>query len=161
MSQSAVLRISGQVQKPVELTFEQLASLPSEYQILDVSKIDPKRQGDAVRLTGLLAAAGVEPNARYLGLHSHADDFHASIPLEPVRERAFVIYRLAGKPLTAQNGGPFRFYIPDFAACHTHEIDECANVKFVDHIELTAEMGQDNRPHDGQEHEALHERQKQ
>jgi DMSO/TMAO reductase YedYZ molybdopterin-dependent catalytic subunit len=81
--------------------------------------------------------------------------------LAPVLDRAFLIYRLNGQPLSEKNGGPFRFYIPDFAACHTHEIDECANVKFVDHIELTQAMGHDNRPHDGQEHEELHQRQSQ
>jgi hypothetical protein len=71
-----------------------------------------------------------------------------------------LIYQLDGQPLSVENGGPFRFSIPDFAACHTHEIDECANVKFVDHIELTPAAGFDNRPHDGQSHEELHERQK-
>ena len=54
---------------------------------------------------------------------------------------------------------PFRFLIPDFAACKTHEIDECANVKFVNRIELTRERGHDNRPHDEAEHAALHEKQ--
>jgi hypothetical protein len=33
-----------------------------------------------------------------------------------------------------------------------------ANVKFVDRIELTADKGFDNRPHDGAEHAALHAR---
>lgn len=159
MTTQPVLRLTGEVEKPLELTFERLAAIPAEYQITDVSRIDPKRQGDAVKLSGLLQVAGVRSTAKYLGLHSQTDDFHASIPLEPVRERAFLIYRLNGEPLSSKNGGPYRFYIPDFAACHTHEIDECANVKFVDHIELTANMGHDNRPHDGQEHEELHKRQ--
>ena len=42
------------------------------------------------------------------------------------------------------------------AACD--DIDECANVKFLDHIEFTAERGFDNRPEDEDEHAALHER---
>jgi hypothetical protein len=67
-----------------------------------------------------------------------------------------VIYREGGQPLPEKAGGPVRFFIPDFAACHTHEIDECANVKFVDRLELTAAKGFDNRPHDGDEHAALH-----
>jgi DMSO/TMAO reductase YedYZ molybdopterin-dependent catalytic subunit len=159
MSDRPVLRITGEVSTPQELTFEDLAAVPSEYQVRDVSRIDPKRSGDAVTLDGLLRRAGVLPTARYLGLHSRADDFHASIPLGPVRERAILIYCRDGGPLTPQQGGPFRFFIPDFAACHTHEIDECANVKFVDHIELTVAAGHDNRPHDGQEHEQLHQRQ--
>ena len=74
-----------------------------------------------------------------------------------MRERAIVIYRLEGQPLPSSAGGPLRFYIPDFAACHTSEIDECANVKFVDRMEFTATPGQDNRPHDADEHAALHE----
>ena len=84
----------------------------------------------------------------YLTLHSAADDFHASIPLAAVRDRRCLIYRLDGAPLPAKAGGPVRFLIPDHAACHTAEIDECANVKFVDHIELSVERGHDNRPQD-------------
>ena len=75
---------------------------------------------------------------------------------EAVADEALVIYRLDGQPLPEKSGGPVRFFIPDFAACHTHEIDECANVKFVDRIEFTTERGFDNRPHDGDEHAALH-----
>ena len=77
-------------------------------------------------------------------------------PLDAVIDKALVIYRLDGQPLPEKAGGPVRFFIPDFAACQTHEIDECANVKFVDRLELTAEKGFDNRPHDGDEHAALH-----
>src|SRR5262245_1381743 len=118
------LIILGEVAAPQQLTFEDLAALPAEFQVSDVSRIDPKRSGDAVRLSGLLQLAGVRSTAQYLGLHSDADDFHASIPLAPILEKAILIYRLDGRPLGAKQGGPFRFYIPDFAACHTHEIDE-------------------------------------
>ena len=78
--------------------------------------------------------------------------------LHPVRERAILIYKLDGKALPTSAGGPIRFFIPDFAACHTSEIDECANVKFVDRIEFSAAPGRDNRPHDEKEHAELHER---
>ena len=159
MANETTLKVSGELSSPREFGFADLAAFPAQDQVFDVSKIDPKRQGDAVTLEGLLRLVGAKPSAKYLGLHSTTDNFHASIPLEPVRGRAFLIYRLNGQPLEVRHGGPFRFYIPDFAACHTHEIDECANVKFVDHIELTADMGFDNRPHDGQEHAALHQRQ--
>jgi len=159
MTHEPKLRITGEVVQPRELSFDELAAVASEFQLIDVSRIDSKRQGDAVTLVGLLTLVGAKPMSKYLGLHAATDNFHASIPLEPVLQRAFVIYRLDGQPLSVKNGGPFRFFIPDFAACHTHEIDECANVKFVDHMELTADIGFDNRPHDGDEHAALHERQ--
>src|SRR5688572_26966439 len=154
-----MLAIVGEVESPRNLTFADLAAIPGEHQITDVSRLVPGRKGDAVKLAGILALVKAKPAAKYLGLHSSTDDFHASIPLSAVVDKAVVIYRLDGQPLPAKAGGPVRFFIPDFAACHTEEIDECANVKFVDRIELTATKGFDNRPHDGAEHEALHARQ--
>jgi DMSO/TMAO reductase YedYZ molybdopterin-dependent catalytic subunit len=151
-----ILSIAGEVAAPRSLAFADFAALPVEYQVLDVSRLVPGRKGDAVKFAGILQLVQPKAAAKYLGLHSSTDDFHASIPLEAVAERALVIYRLDGQPLPAKAGGPVRFFIPDFAACHTDEIDECANVKFVDRIELTATKGFDNRPHDGAEHEALH-----
>jgi DMSO/TMAO reductase YedYZ molybdopterin-dependent catalytic subunit len=150
------LTIAGNVENPLELAYEQLALLPKEFQIVDVSRFDSKRQGDAVSLAALIALAKPRPGVRYLGLHSSTDDFHASIPLEPIVDRAFLIYSAGGQPLNQKAGGPFRFYIPNHKACHTDEIDECANVKFVDRVEFTIEKGFDNRPHDEAEHEELH-----
>ena len=155
---TVLLHLDGEVQNARALTFDDLASVDAAYQVDDVSRIDPKRQGQAVTLGGLLKLAGPTPAARFLGLHSSTDDFHASIPLEPILERALLIYALDGRRLPASSGGPVRFFIPDFAVCRTHEIDECANVKFVDHIELTQSKGRDNRPQDETEHDQLHGR---
>lgn len=156
MQTNILLTIDGECAQPRALGFEDLAHLPSEHQVLDVSRLVPGRKGDAVKFAGLLQLVRPKSTAKYLGLHASADNFHASIPLAAVVEKALVIYRLDGQPLPAKAGGPVRFFIPDFAACHTAEVDECANVKFVDRIELTAERGFDNRPHDGNEHAALH-----
>ena len=155
----SILRVDGEVQTPLDLQSSDLAAVDAAFQIPDVSKLDPKRRGRAVRLAGLLQLAGAKPAAQYLTLHASRDDFHASIPLAAVRERAILIYELDGQPLAESAGGPVRLLIPDYAACKTAEVDECANVKFVDRIELTAERGFDNRPHDEQEHDELHERQ--
>ncbi len=157
MSQSALI-IDGEVERPGQLSRANLAAIDAAYQVPDVSRVDPKRKGRAVRLAGVLALVGVKPTARYLTLHASADDFHASVPLEAVRERGIIIYELDGKPLPVSAGGPVRFYIPDYAACHSAEVDECANVKFVDRLELSAQPGCDNRPHDEKEHAALHEK---
>ena len=155
---TSLLTIDGEVDSPVTLSFEELAAFDAAQQVLDVSRIDPKRQGDAITLAGLLARVKPKAGAKYLTLHASRDDFHASIPLDTVREKAILIYRLGGRPLPESAGGPVRFYIPDFAACHTSEIDECANVKFVDRMEFSATPGRDNRPHDAAEHAELHER---
>jgi DMSO/TMAO reductase YedYZ molybdopterin-dependent catalytic subunit len=154
-----MLKITGEVAQPRTLTYDNLASIGTEHQVPDVSRLIPGRQGDAVKLAGIMELIKPTEKAKYLGLHASADDFHASIPLAAVLDRALVIYRLNGQPLPAKAGGPVRFFIPDFAACHTDEIDECANVKFVDSLELTADRGFDNRPHDGDSHAEVHARQ--
>lgn len=155
-----LLTIEGDVERRLVLSYADLAALPTEEQVADVSRFDPKRAGDAVRLSGLLALAGARPSAAWLTLNSSRDDFHASIPLAAVRDRAMLIYRLSGEPLPAAKGGPIRFLIPDFAACHTAEVDECANVKFVDRIELSPQRGYDNRPTEDEAHAELHRQQR-
>ena len=157
VSDNPQLKVDGQVDRPKVFSFEDLAAWPAERQVQDVSRFAPKRQGDAVRLSAILEAVQPSDAATHIGLHGTLDNFHASIPLAPVLESAFLIYRLNGQPLSVKDGGPFRFFIPDHAACHTDEIDECANVKFVDHIELTVGKGFDNRPTDDDEHAKLHQ----
>ena len=156
MNHTILLKVDGDVEHPVRLAFADFEQIAADFQIDDVSQIAPQRKGRAVTLQGVLDLVRPQDNACYLGLHSSTDNFHASIPLAPVKDRGLFIYSIDGQPLEQQQGGPIRFYIPDFAACHTDEIDECANVKFVDHVELTADKGFDNRPLDDDEHEALH-----
>lgn len=156
MDDEVLLSVEGELLQPLRLTWQDLAAIEAEYQIPDVSQLDPNRQGGAVTLAGIIQLARPKPTAAYLTLHASADDFHASVPLAAVIDRGFFIYRVGAAPLSPAGGGPMRFYIRDFAACHTSEVDECANVKFVDRIELSAEKGFDNRPHDDQAHEELH-----
>lgn len=152
-------RIDGLVATPLVLTRSQLEALPESAQVLDVSRFEGKKQGDAVTLDFLLNLAGVSPEADYMTLHAERDDFHVSVPLDAVRAQGLLIYKIGDQELTASQGGPFRFLIRDFAACHSAELDDCANVKFLDRIELTQRKGRDTRPLTDAEHEALHARQ--
>lgn len=152
----STLAIRGKVNTPTTLTWEDLARLPD--QIANAQDLGAKRPGQAVPLQALLALAEPLSEADYLGLHASLDDFHASIPLAPVLDRAVVIYAQEGQPLPVAAGGPFRLYIQDHSACHASEIDECANVKFIDALELTVGKGFDNRPEDETAHEQLHQR---
>jgi DMSO/TMAO reductase YedYZ molybdopterin-dependent catalytic subunit len=152
------LIIDGHVEEVCSFAAADLALLAPEQQIADVAAIEPKRHGRGIWLAGLLSAARVKPTATHVTLHSSADDFHASVPLAAVADRAFLIYAVGDGQLPTSAGGPFRFFIRDHAACKTAEVDECANVKFVDRIELTAGPGFDNRPRDEGEHAKLHEK---
>ena len=110
----------------------------------------PTRQNEASSVASLDLLSAVDFALRDLA------DIASHITLDAVRERAILIYELDGRPLAESAGGPVRLLIPDYAACKTAEVDECANVKFVDRIELTAERGFDNRPQDESEHAKLH-----
>lgn len=156
MSDALLLTIDGAVDCPLHLTFADLEAFPDKDQIHDVSRFHPSRRGDGVLLAPLLVRARVKPAANYLTLHADRDDFHVSIPLEPVRDQGIVVYRVGQEPLGVAEGGPIRFLIRDPSACHTGELDECANVKYLSRIELTERRGRDTRPADEAAHAALH-----
>jgi DMSO/TMAO reductase YedYZ molybdopterin-dependent catalytic subunit len=159
MSDDVILTVDGQVERPLRLTFDGLADLPEADQVRDVSRFHPTRKGDGVTLDALLNRAGARPTANYLTLHAAKDDFHVSVPLEPLRGQGIVVYRFGSSPLGSEHGGPIRFLIRDPAACHTDELDDCANVKYLSRIELTERRGRDTRPADEKAHEALHKAQ--
>jgi DMSO/TMAO reductase YedYZ molybdopterin-dependent catalytic subunit len=156
MSDEVLLTIDGAVERPLHLTYADLEALPESDQVNDVSRFHPSRRGDGVLLESLLSRSGVQPAANYLTLHADRDDFHVSIPLEPVRVQGIVVYRVGPDRLSASEGGPIRFLIRDPSACHTGELDECANVKYLSRIELTERRGRDTRPADEGAHAALH-----
>lgn len=160
MDQPILLKIEGAVEHPLELDFDELAGLPESAQVRDVSRFQPGRQGDGIALEAILERVRPRPEANYLTLHADRDDFHVSIPLQAVRGEGIVVYRHGEGPLGLEQGGPIRFLIRDPAACHTDELDDCANVKYLSRIELTIRRGKDTRPADESAHAALHEAQK-
>lgn len=151
------LVVDGLVENPREFALADLAGLPTDAQIEDVSRFHSKRKGDGVALEAVLERVRPLPEANYLTLHADRDDFHVSIPLQAVRAEGIVVYRLGGRPLGVEQCGPFRFLIRDPAACHTSELDDCANVKYLSRIELSHRRGRDTRPQTDDEHARLHE----
>jgi len=153
-----VLIVDGEVEQRLEMTRDDFVAFPESDQIRDVSRFHPTRHGDGVTLSALLARAEPNERATYLTLHASRDDFAASVPLAAVLDEGIVVYQVDGAPLPVERGGPIRFLIRNPAACQTAELDDCANVKFVDRIELTAGRGRDTRPQDEDEHADLHAR---
>lgn len=157
-TRSTVLVLDGAVENPLRLAFDDLSALPAEDQIADVAPFHPGRKGHGVDLGALLRRARPRAEARFLTLHADRDDFHVSIPLDAIRDRGMIVYRLGDGPLDPAQGGPIRFLVRDPATCHSAELDECANVKYLSRIELTSGRGRDNRPADDEAHAALHAR---
>lgn len=150
------LRVDGAVRFPRFLTVGDLAAIAPSEQVADVSRFHPKRKGDGVTLEAVLALVEPLGDATYLTFHAERDDFHVSVPLVAVRGEGIVVYRLGPNPLGPEDGGPFRFLIKNPAACHTDELDDCANIKYVDRIELTIGKGRDTRPSTEEAHAKLH-----
>lgn len=139
MSMVPSLIVEGLVQNRLTLTFADLSSYPAETQVPDVSQLVPKREGQALKLNAVLAAAHPLPEACYLTLHSSDGSFSASIALAEIQDRALLVYQKDGAVLPESLGGPIRFLIPQFD-------DPCANVRGLGRIELTAAPGRDTRP---------------
>src|SRR5262245_44627785 len=159
MGNDVILTVDGAVERPLRLTLADLDAVPEPARVWDVSRFDPKRRGNGVTVEAILEQVRIHPEANYLTLHADRDDFHVSVPLQPVRDQGVVVYRLGSEPLGIENGGPIRFLIRDPSACHTGELDEWANVKYLSRIELTTRRGRDTRPTTEEAHTALHQSQ--
>lgn len=153
------LRVDGEVATPRTFQAADLRAIDDADQVRDVSEYQPGRRGVAARLDALLRAVEPHSDAGYLCLHADADDFHVTIPLAAVRGQSVVIYEVEGRAPAADEGGPFRFLILNPTACQTSDLDDCANVKHLDRIEIRNQPGRDTRPRDEAAHAALHARQ--
>jgi hypothetical protein len=147
------LIIEGLVAGTRSLDAQTLASLAG--QVPDVSTLAPGKEGIAVRLASVLDEVGLSEDAGFITIHAEGS-YSASVPLEAVKDHAILIYGLGGAPLPRDKGGPIRFFIPDVAACQTDEVDQCANVKYVQRIVLSADPGQDTRPKTPKQHVDIH-----
>lgn len=137
------LVVTGDVAESLDLDFAALSALPG--QVEDIGTLIAGREGGAVPLGSVLAAAGVGERATHLTLTSTDGKFSAGVPLEGVRD-AVIAYRLGDAPLPAQYGGPLRFLIPDAARCGLAEVDTCANVKFLGSIDVSEFRAGDDDP---------------
>ncbi len=135
------IEITGAVTAPQAYGRDELAALGG--QIPDAGAVAPGRRGPT-------------PEARYLTLEAEAG-YAASIPVEAVREQAIIIFAVDDGAVPREEGGPFRFLIPDVAACQTAEVDACANVKHLERLVLTAERGADTRPRTRAQHLRIHQ----
>ena len=148
------LSVTGLVSQPLDFEHERLASMPG--QIPDVGALAPGRKGAAAPFRAVLEAVSPQADAAFITLEADGG-FSASVPLAAVADQALLLYALDGKPLPEDQGGPVRFLIPDPAACGTDEVDQCANVKWLNAIRFSAERGRDVRPTTLRAHEELHE----
>jgi hypothetical protein len=133
------LTVDGAVDRPLQLTLDQLLGLPRVEQTSTLQCVSNEVGGDlignarwkGVRLADLLATARVEPGAIKAAFHCR-DDYRDSIALASALDPgALLAYEMDGAPLTDKHGFPLRLIVPG--------IYGMKNVKWLERIDLVAD----------------------
>ncbi len=108
--------VSGEVEQPLTLTFEQLQALPATEVTTDIhcvtrwSRFDARFMG--VHWRELAALCTPKPSARFVIAHAE-QGFTANVPLAALEdEQALIVYEADGAPLTPEHGWPLRLFVP-------------------------------------------------
>jgi DMSO/TMAO reductase YedYZ molybdopterin-dependent catalytic subunit len=110
------LELSGEVEQPVTLSFEELTALPSTEVTTDIHCVTRWSRFDAhfkgVHWRELAKLCRPKPSARFVIAHAE-HGFTANVPLEALEdENALIVYAADGEPLTPDHGYPVRLFIP-------------------------------------------------
>jgi DMSO/TMAO reductase YedYZ molybdopterin-dependent catalytic subunit len=114
------LKIGGLVKNPIELTYEQVKSLPALKEMMTLECISNPPDGSAIsnaewvgtKLRPLLERAGINSKAVYAAVRA-ADGYYTGVPFdELMREENFLAYLMNGQPLPPDHGYPMRVVIP-------------------------------------------------
>jgi G3E family GTPase len=103
---------------------ERLLNLPDG--VTDISVRFPKRAGSAARVSALFENLGLAETGHAVVVAG--DGFAAEPVALAVLRQGVLLHTLAGEPLPAKQGGPFRLLIPEDASSQPVS---CANVKGV------------------------------
>ena len=110
------LEISGEVEEPLSLTYEQLTALPATEVTTDIhcvtrwSRFDASFKG--VHWSELAKLCRPKPSARFAIAHAE-QGFTANVPLAAIEDAsALVVYEADGAPLTPDHGWPVRLVVP-------------------------------------------------
>ena len=130
------LNIHGLVDNPVELTYEDIRSMPSVEQATTLGCVSNKVGGDlisnalwkGVPLRNILEQVYVRSEAQYIVFRCH-DGYDVGIPLEKGLEDGTILaYDMNRAPLTPAHGFPVRAIVPD--------IYGMMNAKWITEIEV-------------------------
>jgi len=110
------LRIFGEVDAPLELSWQQFTELPTRVVKTDIhcvtrwTKFDTVWEG--VPFQHIMKLAKVRPAARFVVTHGE-QGYSANVPMTVADdERVLLAYKFDGKPLEPIHGGPMRMFVP-------------------------------------------------
>ncbi|MGX6740248.1 molybdopterin-dependent oxidoreductase [Streptomyces peucetius] len=110
------LTVDGLVRHPATYTLADLRSLPQTRVVRDVQCVTgwrvPDTPFEGVKLSHLLDAAGVRPQARALRFTCFDGTYSESLTLTQARrDDVLVALRMQDKPVSHSHGGPVRLYV--------------------------------------------------
>ena len=110
------LKVTGLVDRPLDLTLDDLMSMPKTSLVKDFQCVTgwrvPDVHWEGVLLSEVLAAAGVQPGAGGLEFDSYDGVDTESLTLDQARRSDVIVaYRMLGGPITTEHGGPVRLYV--------------------------------------------------
>jgi len=128
-------RITGLVEKPVRLGWEEFTRLPMQEVVVDMhcvtrwSRFDVRWEG--VPFTEVAKLAQVKPQAKYVMVHADTD-YTTNVPLaDLMRPTTLFALKENGEPLPPEHGYPVRLVVPHLYAWKS--------AKWVRGIEFMAE----------------------
>jgi DMSO/TMAO reductase YedYZ molybdopterin-dependent catalytic subunit len=110
------LRVKGLVDRPLDLSFAELAAMPKtnvtrDFQCVTGWRVPDVRWG-GVRLRDVLDRAGVGADATAVRFVSFDGEYTESLTLAQARrDDVLVAYEFEGGPLSSEHGGPARLYV--------------------------------------------------
>ncbi|MET9423820.1 molybdopterin-dependent oxidoreductase [Streptomyces sp. NPDC006540] len=110
------LTIDGLVRKPATYTLADLRAMPQTRIVRDVQCVTgwrvPDTPFEGVKLSQLLDAAGVRPEARAIRFTCFDGTYSESLTLTQARrDDVLVALRMQDEPLSHSHGGPVRLYV--------------------------------------------------
>ncbi len=113
-------RITGLVESPVRLTWDEFTRLPMQQVTADMhcvtrwSRFDVKWEG--VPFGEVMKLASIKSAAKYVMVHAK-NGYTANVPLEDLsRPTTLFVLKHNGEPLTADHGYPVRLVVPHLYA---------------------------------------------
>jgi DMSO/TMAO reductase YedYZ molybdopterin-dependent catalytic subunit len=110
------LSITGEVEQPVTLSYEELRGLPATEVTTDIHCVTRWSRFDAgfkgVHWRELAALCRPKPTANFVIAHAE-HGFTSNVPLAALEnDDALIVYEADGEPLTPEHGYPVRLFIP-------------------------------------------------
>ncbi|WP_448588560.1 sulfite oxidase-like oxidoreductase [Thermocrinis sp.] len=128
-------RVFGEVEEPLELTYEELLSLPAVELVADFHCVTRWSVKDivweGVQTLEIMKMAKPKENARFVLVHC-LEGYTTNVPLEYLFEEDSVLaYKMMGKTIPKRHGYPLRLVVPKLYAWKS--------AKYVRALEILAE----------------------